>query len=247
MSGHFAGLNRRHFMGGLLAGSALSLVSGQGARADDDDPLPSWANGKTKQAILDFVARVTDEEGKDFIDEEDRIAVFDNDGTCGRSSRSISSSPSRWTGSRRWPRSIRSGRRRSRSNPCLTNNVPGLVAAGQHGLLEIIAATHSGITTVDFAKTVDDWFATAKHPRFDRPYTDLVYQPMIELLNYLRANDFKTFIVSGGGIEFMRQFTEKSYGIPPEQVVGSSGVTEVSDGRGQQAGAHQGSQGRVHR
>jgi phosphoglycolate phosphatase-like HAD superfamily hydrolase len=230
MSGRLTGLNRRHFMGGLLAGSALSLISVQNARADDDDPLPSWANGKTKQSILDFVARVTDEEGKDFVDEEDRIAVFDNDGTLWAEQpiyfqfafaidrvKAMAAQHPEW----------------QTTEPfkfVLTNDVPGLVAAGQKGILEIVAATHSGLTTAEFAKTVDEWFASAKHPRFDRPYTDLVYQPMIELLNYLRAYDFKTFIVSGGGIEFMRQFTEKSYGIPPEQVVGSSGVTKYQMG-----------------
>ncbi len=101
-----------------------------------------------------------------------------------------------------------------------------LAAAGEKGLLEIMAATHAGMTTEEFSKTVADWIATARHPRFNRPYTELVYQPMLELLAYLRANGFKTFIVSGGGIEFMRPWTEKVYGIPPEQVVGSSGVTK---------------------
>ena len=97
---------------------------------------------------------------------------------------------------------------------------------GEKGLLEIMAATHAGLTTAEFTKAVDDWIATARHPRFNRLYTDLVYQPMLELLAYLRTNQFKTFIVSGGGIEFMRPWTERIYGIPPEQVVGSSGVTK---------------------
>jgi hypothetical protein len=101
-----------------------------------------------------------------------------------------------------------------------------LAAAGEHGLLEIVAATHSGMTTEAFNKSVDEWLRNARHPRFDRPYTELVYQPMLEVLSYLRANGFKTFIVSGGGIEFMRRFADKVYGIPPEQVVGSSGVVK---------------------
>ena len=100
-----------------------------------------------------------------------------------------------------------------------------VAAAGEKGLAEVVAVTHSGMTTDEFAQIVKDWLAQAKHPRFKRPYTDLVYQPMLELLAYLRANGFKTFIVSGGGIDFMRVFTEQVYGIPPEQVVGSVGET----------------------
>ena len=108
----------------------------------------------------------------------------------------------------------------------LEKDMGAVAASGERGLLQIIAATHAGMTTDEFSKTVLDWTSTARHPRFHRPYTQLVYQPMLELLTYLRANGFKTFIVSGGGIEFMRPWTEKVYGIPPEQVVGSSGVVE---------------------
>ena len=118
---------------------------------------------------------------------------------------------------------------------------------GEKGLLEIIAATHAGMTTEEFTQIVADWLATARHPRFKRPYTDLVYQPMLELLAYLRANGFKTFIVSGGGIEFMRPWTERVYGIPPEQVVGSSRRHEVRHAARRQAGADEGAEGRVHR
>jgi hypothetical protein len=108
----------------------------------------------------------------------------------------------------------------------LAGDRTGLAATGEKGLLEIMAATHTGMTTEEFSKTVTDWIASAKHPRFKRPYTDLVYQPMVELMAYLRANGFKTFIVSGSGVEFMRPWTEKVYGIPPEQVVGSSGIVK---------------------
>ena len=108
----------------------------------------------------------------------------------------------------------------------LAGDMKAVAAMGEKGMLEIVAATHSGMTTVDFNNSVKQWLETAKHPRFKVLYTDLVYQPMLELLAYLRANDFKTFIVSGGGVEFMRTFTEKSYGVPPEQVIGSSGVTQ---------------------
>ena len=114
----------------------------------------------------------------------------------------------------------------------LKGDKQALAAAGKDGLLQIIAVTHSGMTVGDFAKTVIDWTATARHPRFNRPYTELVFQPMLELLAYLRANGFKTFIVSGGGIEFMRPWTERVYGIPPEQVVGSSGVVKFELGAG---------------
>jgi hypothetical protein len=108
----------------------------------------------------------------------------------------------------------------------LAGDMKAVAAMGEKGMLEIVAATHSGMTTVDFNETVTQWLGTAKHPRFKVLYTDLIYQPMIELLDYLRANGFKTFIVSGGGVEFMRTFADKTYGIPPEQVVGSSGVTQ---------------------
>lgn len=230
MTATMSEFSRRRFLRTFLAAGAVGATFGLGARADDDDPLPSWANGKSKQTILDFVSRVTDEEGKDFVDEEDRIAVFDNDGTLWAEQpvyfqfafavdrvKATASQHPEWKTTEPF-------------KYVLDNDIAGLVKSGQHGVLEIVAATHSGMTTAEFAKTVDDWFATAKHPRFDRLYTDLVYQPMIELLNYLRACDFKTFIVSGGGIEFMRQYTEKSYGIPPEQVVGSSGVTKYQMG-----------------
>jgi phosphoserine phosphatase len=112
----------------------------------------------------------------------------------------------------------------------LEHDMAALGATGEKGALEIVEATHSGMTTGEFTKIVTDWLATARHPRFKRPYNELIFQPMVELLGYLRANGFKTFIVSGGGIEFMRPWVEKAYGIPPEQVVGSSGVTKLQTG-----------------
>ena len=132
----------------------------------------------------------------------------------------------RSTGSRRWPPQNPDWKTKQPFKAALEDDRKALAALGETGLLQIVAATHTGMTTEEFAKIVADWIATARHPRFNRPYTDLVYQPMLELLAYLRANGFKTFIVSGGGIEFMRPWTEKAYGIPPEQVVGSSGVTK---------------------
>ncbi|MEE4010792.1 HAD family hydrolase [Roseibium sp. FZY0029] len=206
-------------------------VSAAGALAQSD-PLPSWNDGANKQAIVEFVEAVTTEGGADYVAPGDRIATFDNDGTL-------------WVEHPMYTQLVFALDRVKAMAPdhpewkttqpfqaVLENDMEALGKAGEKGLMEIIAATHAGMSTDAFEKTVTDWIATAKHPRFDKPYTDLVYLPMLELLAYLRANDFKTFIVSGGGIEFMRPWTERVYGIPPEQVVGSSIVTEykVIDG-----------------
>jgi phosphoglycolate phosphatase-like HAD superfamily hydrolase len=194
--------------------------------APQTDPLPSWNEGATKQAILTFVSRVTADGGADYVVPEKRIATFDNDGTLWAEQpiyfqvafaldRVAALAPQHpdWETTQPF-------------KSVLEGDKSALAATGEHGLLEIIAATHSGLTTEKFNGIVDSWLKGARHPRFDRLYTQLVYQPMLELLNYLRANGFKTFIVSGGGIEFMRQFAEPVYGIPPEQVVGSSGVVK---------------------
>src|SRR5262245_56888124 len=206
----------------LLFVAALSAA----AMAQSADPLPSWNDGAAKKAITDFVARVTTEGGADFAPPAERIAVFDNDGTlwCEQPiyfqatfalHRIMAMAPQHPEWKQEQPfRALLAGDRTM------------LAAQGQNGLLALVAAAHSGMTTDEFAKSVADWLADAKHPRFDRPYNELVYQPMIELLGYLRANGFKIFIVSGGGVEFMRVWAEKAYGIPPEQVVGSSGVTQ---------------------
>ncbi len=203
------------------------------AWAQTPDPLPSWNDGTTKKSITDFVARVTTPGGPDFVPVEQRIATFDNDGTlwCEQPVyfqvafafdrvKALAPQHPEW-------------RNKQPFKALLDKDPKALAAAGEKGLLAIIEATHTGMTVGDFTTTVLDWTATARHPRFKRPYTDLVYQPMIELLGYLRANGFKTFIVSGGGIEFMRPWTEKIYGIPPEQVVGSSGEVkfEMRDGK----------------
>jgi len=171
-----------------------------------------------KKSITDFVARVTTPGGADFVPAERRIATFDNDGTlwCEQpiyfqaafafdEIKALAPQHPEWKTTQPF-------------KAVLDRDEQALAAAGEKGLLEIVEATHSGMTTEQFSKTVLDWIATARHPRFKRPYTDLVYQPMVELLSYLRADGFKTFIVSGGGIEFMRPWTEKVYGIPPEQV-----------------------------
>jgi phosphoglycolate phosphatase-like HAD superfamily hydrolase len=197
------------------------------------DPLPSWNDGKAKQSIVAFVEKVTKEGSPDFVPVAERIATFDNDGTL-------------WTEQPvyfQFAFAIDRVKALAPQHPewktlepfksALVGDMAGLAATGEKGMLEIVAATHSGMTVEAFTKTVEDWIATARHPRFDRPYTELVYQPMLELLALLRAKQFKTFIVSGGGIEFMRPWTEKVYGIPPEQVVGSSGVVkyELRDGK----------------
>jgi phosphoglycolate phosphatase-like HAD superfamily hydrolase len=194
------------------------------------DPLPSWSDGAVKKSITDFVARVTAQGTPEFVPTEQRIATFDNDGTlwCEQPYyfqlafafdrvKSLAPQHPEW-------------RNKQPFKALIDKDPKALAAAGEKGLLEIVEATHAGMSVQDFRKIVLDWIATAQHPRFKRPYTDLVYQPMIELLGYLRANGFKTFIVSGGGVEFMRPWTERIYGIPPEQVVGSSGVVKFETG-----------------
>jgi hypothetical protein len=196
------------------------------------DPFPSWNDGKAKQCIVAFVEKVTKAGSTDFVPAPERIAVFDNDGTLWTEQpmyaqlffaidrvKAIAPQHPEWRDTQPF-------------KAVLENDKKTLVAAGEKGLLEIVMASHAGMTTEEFERIVNDWLATAKHPRFNRPFTDLVYQPMLELLSYLRANGFKTYIVSGGGIEFMRPWTEQVYGIPPEQVIGSSIKTkfELRDG-----------------
>jgi phosphoglycolate phosphatase-like HAD superfamily hydrolase len=212
----------------------VALMLGLGSVAPSlaqTDPLPSWNDGAVKKSITDFVARTTTAGGPDFVPVDQRVATFDNDGTLWSEQpvyfqvafaidrvKAMAPQHPNWKTTEPF-KSVLSGDRAA------------LAKLGEKGLLQIIAATHAGMTIATFETTVKEWLATARHPRFDKPYTDLVYQPMLELLAYMRANDFKTFIVSGGGIEFMRPWTEKTYGIPPEQVVGSSGVTKFQFGR----------------
>ena len=209
---------------------AVILCLGATAGWAQTDPLPSWNDTAPKTAILDFVGRVTKDGGADYVPPAERIATFDNDGTLWAEQpvyfqlafaldRIAAMAPEHPAWSETEP-----------FKSVLEGNLKAVAASGEHGLLEIVAATHSGITTEKFNSIVDSWLKTAQHPRFKRPYTSLVYQPMLELLAYLRANGFKTFIVSGGGIEFMRTFAERVYGIPPEQVVGSSGVVKFEMG-----------------
>ncbi|MFO7668748.1 MAG: HAD family hydrolase [Bacteroidales bacterium] len=200
-----------------------------------EDILPSWNDGLTKQAIMDFVQDVTNPDGDYFVEIPDRIAVFDNDGNLWSEQpnyfqfgfamdrvKAMAADHPRW-------------RTTQPFQSILENDLETFAGFGEHGILEVVMATHAGNTAEEFESIVKQWLSTARHPRFDRPYTDLVYQPMLELISYLQANDFKTFIVSGGGIEFMRPWVEEVYGISRDQVVGSSIKTEfvVVDGEPQ--------------
>jgi len=187
------------------------------------DPLPSWNNGASKQAIVAFVGRVTKAGTPDFVPAPQRIATFDNDGTL-------------WVEQPIYTQfafAIDRVKLQAAAHPewkntepfasLIDGNVETLASGGEEALVQLLAATHTGMTTESFDRIARDWLKTKRDARFKRPYSTLVYQPMLELLNYLRANGFKTFIVSGGGVEFMRAYAEEAYGIPPEQVIGSSG------------------------
>ncbi len=188
--------------------------------------LPSWNEGASKQSIVNFVSGVTTAGGPQFVKPEERVAVFDNDGTL------WSEQPMYFQLAFVFDRlkAMASQHPEWKDNPLIAGVLAGdrkaLAAAGVRGILELATITHAGMTTDEFAKIVQDWFTSARHPRFGRPYTDVIFQPMLELLAYLRANGFKTFVVSGGGVEFMRVCAEKVYVIPPEQVIGSSIVTK---------------------
>ena len=210
--------------------SALALLASAAAVAQ---PLPSWNEGPAKARILAFVQAVTDKSGKDFVPPAERIAVFDNDGTlwCEQPMyvqlafvidrvKELAPKHPDWKTTQPF-------------KAVLERDFKALAAQGEKGAMQLVAATHTGMSSEDFNGIAGDWIAAARHPKFKRPYTELVYQPMLELLAYLRENGFKTFIVSGGGIDFMRPWTERVYGIPPEQVVGSTGKLkyELRDGK----------------
>jgi hypothetical protein len=220
--------SRRTFIAMLGAASAAALPFASAFA--QSDPLPSWNDGELKKSIVDFVTRVTIQGGPDFLEPSERIAVFDNDGTLWTEQpfyfqlafaldrvKAMAPHHPEW-------------KKTQPFKALLSKDIPALVAAGEKGVMQIVAATHSGMTTAEFDQSVRDWAGSARHPRFNRSYTELVYQPMLELLALLRANGFKTFIVSAGGSEFMRPWTEKVYGIPPEQVIGSTGVVKFEIG-----------------
>jgi hypothetical protein len=197
------------------------------------DPLPSWNDGPAKQTIIQFVGKVTKKGAPEYVPPAERIATFDNDGTLWAEQpmyfqllfaldrvKALAPQHPEWKDKEPFA-------------SLLKGDVKGALAGGEKAIAEIVMATHAGMTTSEFEQIVKGWIATAKHPKTGKRYTEMVYRPMLELLAYLRANGFKTFIVSGGGIEFMRPWTEKVYGIPPEQVVGSSIKTkyEMRDGK----------------
>lgn len=211
-----------------LAAACLAGFTAQSAEplARAADPLPSWNDTATKQAITGFVQKVARQGTPDFVPAPERIAVFDNDGTLWAEQpmyvqlrfaldrvRALAPQHPEW-------------KRKQPFKKLLSTPETETVAVTEREILELIMATHAGLTTDEFEQVVRDWIATARHPKTGRLYADMVYQPMLELLAFLRANGFKTFIVSGGGTEFMRPWAERVYGVPPEQVIGSSIKTQ---------------------
>ena len=221
-------IGKRPLAGLLAVVLALALAAARAA-----DPLPSWNDGPSKAAIITIVEKVTKQGSPEFVPEAERIATFDNDGTLWAEQpmyfqlffaldrvKALAPKHPEWKSTQPF-------------KAALDGDMKTLAASGEKGLLTLVMATHAGMTTAEFEKIVKDWLATARHPTAKRPYTKMVYQPMLELLAYLRANGFKTFIVSGGGIEFMRPWVSEVYGVPPEQVIGSSIKTkfEMRDGK----------------
>ncbi|MEM7399035.1 MAG: HAD family hydrolase [Pseudomonadota bacterium] len=204
------------------------LIAAGANIAEAADPLPSWNEGETRQAIESFVAKVTDKDSPDYVPPADRIAVFDNDGNLWAEKpvyfqllfaidrvKALAPEYPEWNDQEPFKSAI-------------AGDMEGLAKSGEEGIAKIVAASHAGMSTTEFAAISKEWLDTAKHPQTGRKYTEMVYQPMLELLDYLRDNDFKTYIVSGGGIEMLRTFSEPVYGIPPSQVVGSSIKTEYA-------------------
>jgi phosphoserine phosphatase len=228
-------MNRRTLLAtlGMLSALPQALLPAGAQTTAASDPLPSWNDGTAKQTIMNFVATVTREGSPDFVPPAQRIATFDNDGTlwCEHPMyvqmafaldrvKALAPMHPEWKDKQPF-------------QAALDGDVKGLAESGEKGLVELVLAAHAGMTTQEFSEIVTGWLATARHPRFKRPYTELVYQPMLEVLAFMRANGFRTFIASGGGVEFMRPWTERVYGVPPELVVGSSIKTkfEMRDGR----------------
>jgi len=209
----------------LVLAAGLLLACAQSA--PEQDALPSWNDTAPKRAIISFVEKITTDGSPDFVPVPERIATFDNDGTLWTEKpvpfqllfaleqvKQLAPQHPEW-------------KTKEPFAALLKGDLAGVAATGEKGLMEIVTATHTGMTTDEFSRSVQEWIASAKHPKTGRLLTAMVYQPMLELLAYLRANGFKTFIVSGGGVEFMRPWTERVYGIPPEQVVGSAGKLKL--------------------
>jgi phosphoglycolate phosphatase-like HAD superfamily hydrolase len=215
-------MNTRKFPALIMSMAIVLFGTISHARAADDS-LPSWNDTAPKKAIIAFVEKVTKEGSPDFVPPNERIATFDNDGTLWAEQpmyfqflfamdriKALAPQHPEW-------------KTKEPFKSALAGDMKGLLASGEKSLIEIMARTHAGMTTAEFDQIAREWFKTARHPRFNRPYNQMVYQPMLELLAYLRANGFKTFIVSGGGVEFMRAFASDTYHIPPDQIVGSMG------------------------
>jgi len=196
-----------------------------------NDTLPSWNEGTSKSNIFNFVKQTTDSKSPDFIPVKERIAVFDNDGTLWSERpvyfqlyfamdrvKSLAPSHPEWNNIEPF-------------KSVLADDIAGVMKSGEHGLLEIVNATHSGMDVETFQSMVEEWLQAAKHPTMKRPYTDLIYQPMMELIRYLESNEFKVYIVSGGGIDFMRSFVPQMYGIPEEHIIGSNGKVHYEKGK----------------
>lgn len=224
---------RRVLLIALVASFSACSSRTETAQVALADPLPSWTDTKAKKSIIEFVDKVTKSGGPEFVPIAERIATFDNDGTLWNEQplyvqvvfaldqvKALAPKHPEW-------------KKTQPFKALLAGDTKAVLASGAGGLEKIMAVTHTGMTTEEFQKSVNDWLATAQHPRFHKTYTELIYQPMLELLAYLRSNGFKTYIVSGGGVEFMRPWTEKVYGIPPEQVVGTMGKLkyELVDGK----------------
>src|SRR6266536_614774 len=201
----------------------IAMIVGSAQALAQTDPLPSWNDTAPKKAIVAFVEKVTKEGSPSFVKPEERLATFDNDGTLWAEQpmyfqflfamdrvKVLAPQHPEW-------------KTEEPFKSVLAGDMKGLLASGEKGVLEIVARTHSGMTTFEFDQIAREWFKTARHPRFKRPYNEMVYRPMLELLAYVRANGFKTFIVSGGVVEFMRAFAPDAYRIPPDQIVGSMG------------------------
>tara|TARA_R110002049_G_scaffold9747_12_gene48885 strand:+ start:7902 stop:8921 length:1020 start_codon:yes stop_codon:yes gene_type:complete len=212
---------------------ALFVLLAFVSRALAEDPLSSWNDGPTKQAIIDFVNTTTDKSSADYVAPEDRIVTFDNDGTLWVEHPMYTQLAFALERVKKLAPQHPEWKTKQPFKAVLEGDMKTVAASGEKGLLELVMASHAGMSTAEFESIVKDWFATARHPRFKRPYTELTYLPMVELLEYFRANGFKTYIVSGGGVEFMRPMTQAVYGIPPEQVIGSSIKTqyEMKDGK----------------
>jgi phosphoglycolate phosphatase-like HAD superfamily hydrolase len=197
-------------------------------QAQTADPLPSWNDGPVKQGIVVFVHAVTDANGARFVPPAERIAVFDNDGTLWAEQPTYTQLAFALDRVKALAPSHPEWKTQMPFSAVLKDDVKAFEASGEEGLAHVMLVTHTGMTPDDYTKAVVEWIAHARHPRFNHAYTELAYQPMLELLTYLRANGFKTYIVTGGTVEFVRAWSERVYGIPPEQVVGTTFVTKYS-------------------